>query len=85
MDIPSSLDHFDALFSEGKPARIYTVFQQDSDHFFSTIPTREHFKWYYGFLLKKGSFKLHERGKQLAAHKGWTKETIEFMSQVFLN
>lgn len=83
MDIPSSLDHFDALFSEGMPARIYTVFQQDSDHFFSTIPTREHFKWYYGFLLKKGSFKLHEQGKQLAAHKGWTKETIEFMSQVF--
>jgi len=83
LDIPSSIDLLDGLFSKGRPARIYSVFQQEADHFFSTIPTREHFKWYYGFLLKKGSFKLREQGELLAKHKGWTKETIEFMSQVF--
>ncbi|MBU7593702.1 single-stranded-DNA-specific exonuclease RecJ [Metabacillus halosaccharovorans] len=83
LDIPSSIELLDGLFSKGKPARIYSVFQQEADHFFSTIPTRDHFKWYYGFLLKQGSFKLHEQGELLAKHKGWTKETIEFMSQVF--
>lgn len=83
LDIPPSIELLDGLFSKGKPARIYSVFQQEVDHFFSTIPTREHFKWYYGFLLKQGSFKLREQGELLAKHKGWTKETIEFMSQVF--
>ncbi|HZH60119.1 MAG TPA: single-stranded-DNA-specific exonuclease RecJ [Metabacillus sp.] len=83
LDIPSSIELLDGLFSKGRPARIYSVFQQEADHFFSTIPTREHFKWYYGFLLKKESFNLREQGELLAKHKGWTKETIEFMSQVF--
>jgi single-stranded-DNA-specific exonuclease len=83
LDIPSSLDLLDSLFAQGKPNRIYTVFLQEADHFFATIPTRDHFKWYYGFLLKKGSFKLKEQGEQLAKHKGWSKETIEFMSKVF--
>ncbi|WP_226526350.1 single-stranded-DNA-specific exonuclease RecJ [Metabacillus niabensis] len=83
LDIPSSIELLDGLFSKGKPARIYSVFQQEADHFFSTIPTRDHFKWYYGFLRKQGSFKLREQGELLAKHKGWTKETIEFMSQVF--
>ena len=83
LDIPFSIELLDGLFTKGKPARIYSVFQQEVDHFFSTIPTREHFKWYYGFLIKQGSFKLLEQGEQLAKHKGWTKETIEFMSQVF--
>lgn len=82
-DIPSSLMLIDALFSNGIPDRIYPIFLQEADHFFATIPTREHFKWYYGFLLKKGPFKLKEQGKQLALYKGWSEETVEFMSQVF--
>ena len=83
LDIPSSLILLDALFSKGIPDRLYTIFLQEADHFFATIPTRDHFKWYYGFLLKKGPFKLKEQGKQLALYKGWSEETVEFMSQVF--
>ncbi|WP_226667243.1 single-stranded-DNA-specific exonuclease RecJ [Metabacillus litoralis] len=83
IDIPSSVELIDSLFSQGRPDRIYSVFIQEADHFFATIPTREHFKWYYGFLLKKGTFNVTEQGQQLAKHKGWSKETIEFMSQVF--
>lgn len=83
LDIPSSLILLDALFSKGIPDRIYTIFLQEADHFFATIPTRDHFKWYYSFLLKKGPFKLKEQGKQLALYKGWSEETVEFMSQVF--
>lgn len=83
IDIPLSSEHIESLFLQGKPDRIYSVFMQEADHFFATIPTREHFKWYYGFLLKKGTFNLNEQGELLAKHKGWSKETIEFMSQVF--
>ena len=83
LDLPSSLMLLDSLFSKGIPDRIYTIFLQEADHFFATIPTRDHFKWYYGFLMKKGPFKLKEQGKQLALYKGWSEETVEFMSQVF--
>ncbi|MGG3798244.1 single-stranded-DNA-specific exonuclease RecJ [Metabacillus fastidiosus] len=82
-DIPKSFDLLASLFRSGVPERIYTFFQQEADHFFSTIPTREHFKWYYGFLLKKAPFDLEKNGEKLAHYKGWTEETIEFMSKVF--
>ncbi len=48
-----------------------------------TIPTRDHFKWYYAFLAKKGPFDLKKYGDTLAKHRGWTRETVDFMSQVF--
>lgn len=83
LDIPNSVDLLHAIFSKGKPSRIYAIFLQEAEHFFATIPTREHFKWFYAFLLKKGTFNLKQQGEKLANYKGWTKETIDFMSQVF--
>ncbi len=32
---------------------------------------------------KRGSFDLKKHGDDLAKYKGWSKETIDFMSQVF--
>lgn len=83
LDMPTKLDLFRELFEKGAPERIYAVFMQRSDHFFQTLPTREHFKWYYAFLMKKGSFDLHQYGEELAKYRGWTKETIFFMTKVF--
>jgi single-stranded-DNA-specific exonuclease len=83
MDLPSedSLLHF--LVNGKKPDRIYAYFHHEQDHFFSTFPTREHFKWYYGFLSKRKSFDMIRYGDQLAAYKGWSRETVDFISQVF--
>lgn len=63
--------------------RLYLVFQHQ-DRFFSTWPTREHFKWYYAFLKQRGSFDLVQLGPKLAKHKGWTLDAITFMTDVFL-
>ena len=35
------------------------------------------------FLLKKGPFDLKKHGDDLAKYRGWTEETIDFMSKVF--
>ena len=35
------------------------------------------------FISKKGSFDLKKYGDDLAKHRGWSKETVDFMSQVF--
>jgi single-stranded-DNA-specific exonuclease len=83
LDMPVSREQVKAIVGRGNPHRIYAHFFQDEDHFFSTMPTRDHFKWYYAFLSKRGSFDLNKNGNDLAKYKGWSKETIDFMSQVF--
>ncbi|MDX8341967.1 single-stranded-DNA-specific exonuclease RecJ [Rossellomorea sp. YZS02] len=85
LDLPTSKPLLEDLLKKGKPHRIYAHFFQEEDHFFSTMPTRDHFKWYYGFLSKRGSFDLNKHGDDLAKYKGWSKETIDFMSQVFFD
>ncbi|OIJ16593.1 single-stranded-DNA-specific exonuclease RecJ [Anaerobacillus alkalilacustris] len=75
----------DVIANSKKPERIYTVFHHNENHFFSTLPTREHFKWFYAFLTKQQTFDLQKHGFQLAKHKGWSKDTIDFMVQVFFD
>ena len=83
LDLPSEEETLAGLLRSSSPARIYASFHQRENHYFSTIPTREHFKWYYGFLSKKGPFDLNRYAEEIAKHRGWSKETIDFMSQVF--
>jgi single-stranded-DNA-specific exonuclease len=82
-DMPPSLQILEHLLAGKKPARIYAHFYKEDSDFFSIMPTRDHFKWFYAFLAKKGTFDLKRHGDDLAKYRGWTKETIEFMSQVF--
>ncbi|MEK4028693.1 single-stranded-DNA-specific exonuclease RecJ [Pseudobacillus sp. FSL P4-0506] len=83
VDLPPTREVVEALLQTGCPERIYAHFYQKDSHFFSTMPTREHFKWLYAFLLKRKSFDLTKQGDQLAQHRGWSRETIDFMSKVF--
>lgn len=83
LDMPSSKQLLEATIVEKAPARIYVHFFKEESDFFSTMPTRDHFKWYYSFLLKKGPFDLKRLGDDLAKHRGWTRQTIDFMSKVF--
>jgi single-stranded-DNA-specific exonuclease len=83
VDLPPSKDILRHLLNGKQPSRIYAYFQKESSDFFSTIPTRDHFKWFYAFLLKKGPIDLGRHGDDIAKHRGWTAETITFMSKVF--
>jgi len=85
VDLPPSKEILYRLLLGKKVARIYAhLFKADSD-FFSTIPTREHFKWFYALIAKKGPFELKKHGDAIAKHRGWSRETIDFMSQVFFD
>ncbi|MEI4800153.1 single-stranded-DNA-specific exonuclease RecJ [Bacillus sp. NPDC077411] len=83
LDLPDVTEDLKHICEKGFPARIYTVFYQENNHLFSTVPTREHFKWYYSFLHQKAPFSLRQYGEQLCRHKGWSKDTVNFMTQVF--
>ncbi|MCG3056332.1 single-stranded-DNA-specific exonuclease C-terminal domain-containing protein, partial [Escherichia coli] len=79
LDLPDSKERLNLLFAEGKPARIYAMFVTENDSYFDTIPTREHFKWFYGLLAKRSPFDLKHYKEEIAIHKGWTKDTIDFI------
>ncbi|XJZ26339.1 single-stranded-DNA-specific exonuclease RecJ [Bacillota bacterium Lsc_1132] len=83
VDLPPAKSLLSDLFNGKKPARVYVCFYKEDSDFFSTFPTRDHFKWFYGLLLKKGPIDLLKYGDVIAKQRGWSKETIFFMSKVF--
>ncbi|MBS4173663.1 single-stranded-DNA-specific exonuclease RecJ [Bacillus sp. FJAT-49736] len=85
LDLPTSKVMLENLINNKLPNRIYCYFYQKQNHYFSTIPTREHFKWFYGLLMKRNPFNLNKHKDELASFKGWSRETIDFMSQVFFD
>lgn len=85
LDSPPSLDMLARLLEGKAPERIYFIFLNHEEHFLSSFPARDHFKWYYAFLLKRGTFDLNKHGSELARHKGWSVETINFMTKVFFD
>ncbi|WP_251549326.1 single-stranded-DNA-specific exonuclease RecJ [Neobacillus muris] len=82
-DFPPSKDILLHLLKGARPSRIYACFYKESSDFFSMIPNRDHFKWYYGFLMKFGPIDLKRYADDIAKRRGWKRETIVFMSQVF--
>ncbi|WHY76313.1 single-stranded-DNA-specific exonuclease RecJ [Neobacillus sp. WH10] len=83
VDFPPSIEILKVLLEGRQPSRIYAYFYKESSDFFSTVPTRDHFKWYYAYLLKKGPVDLKRHGDVIAKYRGWSQETIIFMSKVF--
>ncbi|WP_409301889.1 single-stranded-DNA-specific exonuclease RecJ [Peribacillus sp. SCS-155] len=83
LDMPGSKEILEAVFKNKQPARIYTHFYQQQEHFFSTLPTREHFKWFYSYLAKKGPVDIKRDGNDIAKYRGWSRDTIDFISKVF--
>jgi len=83
VDFPPSKEMLTVLLEGKQPARIYAYFYKETSDFFTMIPSRDHFKWFYGFLLKKGPIDLKRHGDAIAKHRGWSKETIIFISKVF--
>ncbi|WP_257346254.1 single-stranded-DNA-specific exonuclease RecJ [Pseudalkalibacillus decolorationis] len=84
LDLPETQEHLEQLISAGTSAeRVYTVFYHEEDHYFNPVPTRDQFKWYYGFIRKKQPFEYQKRAKELASYKGWAAESVIFMTKVF--
>ncbi|MFB5662192.1 single-stranded-DNA-specific exonuclease RecJ [Alteribacillus sp. HJP-4] len=83
-DMPASLEEFENTAGMLQGAeKIFIFFHEKEDVYFQMSPGREHFKWYYAFLKKRGTFELEKYGKELAKRKGWLPETVKFMTKVF--
>ncbi|WHY55260.1 single-stranded-DNA-specific exonuclease RecJ [Peribacillus simplex] len=83
MDMPPSREYLKRVIANKNPSRIYAHFSHEQDHFLSTMPTRDHFKWFYAFLAKKGPLDVKRYGDDLAKYRGWSRDTVDFISKVF--
>lgn len=81
--MPPAKERLVSLFAGKNPARIYVHFFKEESAYFSMMPNRDHFKWYYGLIAKRGPFRLSERSNEIAKFKGWSLDSIDFMTKVF--
>lgn len=85
LDIPKDEQALETVLTHIQPKRIYAHFYSSESTYFEGMPSRDHFKWYYGFLAKRPSFDLQQHAKELAKHKGWSESTLFFMTEVFFD
>ncbi|MEC1178311.1 single-stranded-DNA-specific exonuclease RecJ [Metasolibacillus meyeri] len=83
LDLPPSEESFTKLLQALQPQRIYAHFYTATSHYFSGMPTRQHFSWYYSFLKKRPGFSLQQHIEPLAKHIGLNVDVINFMTKVF--
>ncbi|QMT18725.1 single-stranded-DNA-specific exonuclease RecJ [Planococcus maritimus] len=83
LDLPDSEEQLSSVLKQLKPKRVYAHFYAQESQYFERIPDRDQFKWLFGFVKKRGSFDFKKNGDELSKHKGWSRETLFFMLQVF--
>ncbi|SDN46044.1 single-stranded-DNA-specific exonuclease RecJ [Alkalicoccus daliensis] len=83
-DVPDTMEQISQVMSELiNIERIDAVFQHEEEFFFTALPSRDQFKWFYAFMQKRQRFDLNEHLTALAKHKGWSESTITFICEVF--
>lgn len=82
VDLPDKLVDFSNLLQKTTPEDIYLCFQANDD-FLAAIPSREDFKWLYGYILKKETYHRKTEDSLVIRHKGWKLNKIECIIQVF--
>ncbi|CDQ18107.1 exonuclease RecJ [Halobacillus karajensis] len=83
IDLPGRVSEMRDLLTKIKGQKIFVCYHLKESTFLKTWPSRDHFKWFYGMLLKRGSFNLHKEADLLAKRKGWDRSMVEFISEVF--
>ncbi|CQR46947.1 Single-stranded-DNA-specific exonuclease RecJ [Paraliobacillus sp. PM-2] len=82
-DLPTKRQHTRELMKWVTPEKIIVSYQVTNSQLSQVFPNRNDFKWFYGMLLKRGSFVLSSDIPLLIKHKGWKKNKIELIISVF--
>ncbi|WP_203333099.1 single-stranded-DNA-specific exonuclease RecJ [Planococcus beigongshangi] len=83
LDLPESEAQLESVLDQLSPKRIYAHFYAKESQYFEQIPPRDQFAWLFAFIKKRGSFDFKKHCDELAKHKGWTRDSLFFMLQVF--
>ncbi|MCA0982638.1 single-stranded-DNA-specific exonuclease RecJ [Halobacillus yeomjeoni] len=83
LDLPKSISQLKEVLNKINVSKLYACYRIEDSTFLKTWPSRDHFKWFYSMLMKRGNFDLHKEGDLLARRKGWDRSMVDFISQVF--
>jgi len=83
-DMPETFNQIEAVMSAMKQVeQVDAVFYEKEDYFFTALPARDQFKWFYAFIQKRKTFDFNKHAEDLARHKGWNKNAVSFICRVF--
>lgn len=82
-DLPPSMTSLQDLIGKLQPKNIHLCFHLEKSTYLTPFPSREDFKWLYTQLMKLKTIDLNKELAMIMDTKGWTKENILFMSNVF--
>lgn len=84
-DLPSDINILKNIVQQVKPSSIHISYHVEESAFFNRLPSRDEFKWLYGYALQYGPVQLKVDLPNIIQSKKWTKEKVIFMLKVFLD
>lgn len=84
-DLPDNLSTLENIVRQVSPNSIHISYHVDESAFLTAMPTREEFKWLYGYAMQHGPVQLKVDLPNIIQSKKWTKEKVIFMLKVFLD
>lgn len=84
-DFPDSFTVLESLVERLQPQSIHISFGLTSNAYLENVPAREEFAWLYGYLVKNKPVQIKIDLPKIMRIKGWSKERVIFMIQVFLD
>src|SRR5699024_332654 len=84
-DLPNDINVLENILQQVNPVSIHISYHVEESAFFNRLPTRDEFKWLYGYALQYGPVQLKVDLPNIIQTKKWTKEKVIFMLKVFLD
>lgn len=84
-DLPNSFTPLENIIEMTQPNCIHVSYNITENAYLKSIPSRDEFKWLYGFLFKYNPIHLKVDLPKIIDMKRWTKDKVIFMIKVFLD
>ncbi|HLS06968.1 MAG TPA: single-stranded-DNA-specific exonuclease RecJ, partial [Bacillota bacterium] len=84
-DLPKSLEDLKMIIQQTRPKNIHVCYHLDHSIYLTPFPTREDFKWLYGYINHYKTINPATHIPEIAHRKEWTDEVVQFMIHVFLD
>src|SRR5699024_10726458 len=84
-DLPDHLQSLETVVQETNPRSIHVSYQTSDNAYLQYIPSRDEFKWLYGYLFKNSTINLNLDLTTMMQIKRWSKDKLIFMLKVFID
>src|SRR5690625_2537031 len=83
--LPTDITSLESIIQHVEPNSIHISYNVVDSAFFQAMPSREDFKWLYGYAIKHSPIQLKVDLQQITRSKNWSREKVIFMLKVFLD